>query len=182
VNNLDLKKNIQTIIHSNQNSDVHNLKFYKSNFKSKHTINNPTVKNALNSNEKLDWIKEINREISYIIDNKILLPVDTKNHQLPHEYDFIFTTTKLKRKFKPCGSVDKLKARTCARGDQLINTDNNNNPLQNYSPTITDSTFMLLLQLSIIYDWKKENIDTVSAFLHQKRPLTAKPTVYILIS
>jgi hypothetical protein len=33
----------------------------------------------------------------------------------------------------------------------------------------------MLLQLSIIYDWQCFNIDTISAFLHQKRPKSAIP-------
>jgi hypothetical protein len=76
----------------------------------------------------------------------------------------------LKLKFKANGDIDKYKARSCGRGDQLQQLLSH---VETFSPTISDETFLLLMQLSIIYEWVSFNIDTVSAFLHQIRPPSA---------
>ena len=142
-------------------------KCYKSNIKKlpiKET-STPTISKALKSINKDKWIEAIKTEITSILDHKILIPISY--NLLPLEFEYIDMTTKLKLKFKSSGEIDKFKARSCGRGDQLgeILTT-----LQTFSPTISDETFLLLMQLSIIYSWYSFNIDTISAFLHQQRP------------
>ena len=100
-----------------------------------------------------------------LLNDNILIPINYND--LPNEFEYIDLTTKLKLKFKANGEIDKFKARSCARGDQLQHTYSHT---EIFSPTISDETFLLLMQLSIIYSWEATNIDTVSAFLHQKRP------------
>ena len=128
----------------------------------------PSISKALQSENKEHWIKAINLEMQSLLNEKILIPINY--NELPYEFEYIDLTTKLKLKFKSNGQIDKFKARSCARGDQLQHTYS---PAEIFSPTISDDTFLLLMQLSIIYSWECTNIDTISAFLHQSRPPTA---------
>jgi hypothetical protein len=128
----------------------------------------PSISKALKSINKDKWIDAIKLEVSSLLDHQILLPIDY--HTLPYEFEYIDITTKLKLKFKANGDIDKYKARSCGRGDQLEQLLSH---VETFSPTISDETFLLLMQLSIIYEWVSFNIDTVSAFLHQIRPPSA---------
>jgi len=57
------------------------------------------------------------------------------NFSLPQtNHRFVRTVTKLKRKYKPSGEFDKLKGRTCVRGDLL-------------PPTHPDNNFLLLFRI-----------------------------------
>jgi len=95
-----------------------------------------------------------------MFDLEVFIPVDITTLEQPV---IITTTMKLKRKLKALdGSVDKVKARECARGDQykkrtyeIVNAS---------SPTVADSTLMLVYQIAIILDLIiRVTADTVSA-------------------
>ena len=77
-----------------------------------------------------------------------------------------------RRKRYPDGSVKKLKARLCVRGDlQIEGVDF----FDTYSPVVSWSTVRLLLILTVILDLKTKQIDYTLAFVHAK----SKPGVFI---
>ncbi len=77
-----------------------------------------------------------------------------------------------RRKRYPDGSVKKLKARLCVRGDlQIEGVDFSDT----YSPVVSWSTVRLLLILTVILDLKTKQIDYTLAFIHAK----SKPGVFI---
>ena len=74
-------------------------------------------------------------------------------------------TWAFKRKRYPDGSVKKLKARLCFRGDQQVEGVDFDDV---YSPVVAWSTVRLLLILSIMYDWKTVQVDYTLAFVQAK--------------
>jgi hypothetical protein len=77
-----------------------------------------------------------------------------------------------KRKRYPDGSVKKLKARFCVRGDlQKKHIDY----FYTYSPVVQWSTVRLLLILSIILQFETKQVDFTLAFVQAK----ADPGIYI---
>ena len=68
------------------------------------------------------------------------------------------------------GSVNKYKARCCARGDELEGKIS-----ETYSPTISALTFAVVHQLSIIDEMHTCTIDTVGAYLYEDYPDDATP-------
>ena len=68
-----------------------------------------------------------------------------------------------KRKRFPDGSVKKLKARLCVRGDQQ---EEGIDFFETYSPVVAWSTIRLLLVLSILLELKTKQVDYTLAFVH----------------
>ena len=68
-----------------------------------------------------------------------------------------------KRKRFPDGSVKKLKARLCVRGDQQ---EEGIDFFETYSPVVAWSTIRLLLVLSILLELKSKQVDYTLAFVH----------------
>ena len=133
----------------------------------------PTIGQALKSNEYETWKIAIQKEVNSILENKFLTALpDHFEFPKTNNYRFVRTTTKLKRKYKPNGDIDKLKARTCARGDLLPTSD----PTLTYSPTISFLMFMFFLQIAVINGMFRANFDTVSAFLRTSFEPTDIPT------
>ena len=64
----------------------------------------------------------------------------------------------LKKKMKTADIVDKLNARLCACGNELIAMDT-------YSPTVAALTHATLLQIAVHDGMYLQFIDTVSAYL-----------------
>jgi hypothetical protein len=70
-----------------------------------------------------------------------------------------------RRKRYPDGSVKKLKARLCVRGDQQ---EEGVDFFETYSPVVGWSTIRLLLVLSILLELETKQVDYTLAFLHAK--------------
>ena len=68
-----------------------------------------------------------------------------------------------KRKRFPDGTVKKLKARLCVRGDQQ---EEGIDFFETYSPVVAWSTIRLLLLLSILLELKTKQVDYTLAFVH----------------
>lgn len=132
--------------------------------KSKRSDDTPTVSKALKSPQREEWIKAIRKEKDQLIDGGTLQPVST----LADEYSYADTLAQLRIKRNATdGSIEKLKARICARGDQLEGVLD---PEATYSPTINILTFCTIFHLSIIRGMHRRTIDTVGAYLYQKYP------------
>lgn len=127
-----------------------------------------TVKKALGGGDAMKWIAAINKEIRFLIDGGTLVMEDTK--KAGGHYDLIHSTMQLKIKMNDDGSVNKYKARCCARGDELEGKIS-----ETYSPTIAALTFAVVHQLSIIDEMNTCTIDTVGAYLYEDYPEDATP-------
>ncbi len=79
---------------------------------------------------------------------------DVKTHVLPGTWAF-------KRKRYPDGSVRKLKARFCVRGDKQIEGIDY---FESYAPVVSWSTVRMLLVMSIVFDLKTRQVDYTNAF------------------
>jgi len=132
------------------------------------SADSPTVRQALNGQDRDKWIEAIGTEVTELLSNT-LTPVARED--MAQSYSLINTTTQLKAKRKSTdGTIEKFKARTCARGDQLkgvLGAD------QTYSPTIFLLTFSVIFHLAIILKMFRRTIDTVAAYLYQKYPTEA---------
>ena len=132
------------------------------------TIDTPTVRSALASPSRQDWIDSIKSEMNQLFMRKTLEPVDF----IPPGAKRIRSTMRLKAKRKNDNSqtLDKFKARLCARGDMLTDI-----VTETYSPTINSLTLALVHQLAVIDQMHMFSIDTVGAYLYQDYPTTAVP-------
>lgn len=74
------------------------------------------------------------------------------------------STWAFRRKRYPDGSVKKLKARLCVRGDQMVDL----NPFDTYSPVVAWSTIRLMLIMAVILDLKTTQVDYTNAFVQAK--------------
>jgi hypothetical protein len=119
--------------------------------------------------EKEAWIKETKREYDSLLHvNQALIPVTKEwldNNK--NNYDIIPTKTIFKKKLKGDGTFDKLKCRTALRGDILLRKylQQRIKPPKTYSPTISYLTFIVVLQIAIIYKLHRATLDVVSAYL-----------------
>jgi hypothetical protein len=86
------------------------------------------------------------------------------------DYKVIHSTMQLKIKLKDDGSVDRYKARLCARGDMLSGMI-----AETYSPTVSALAHSVAHQLAIIDGMHTCSVDVVGANLHQDYPSEATP-------
>ena len=127
-----------------------------------------TVKKALEGEDSEQWVAAIRKEIKMLIDGGTLIAEDIA--KADGHFDIIHSTMQLKVKMNDDGSVNKYKARCCARGDELEGTIS-----ETYSPTISALTFAVVHQLSIIDEMHTCTIDTVGAYLYEDYPDDATP-------
>ena len=76
-----------------------------------------TVRKALEGEYSTEWVKAIKKEIDLLIGGGTLVAEDTK--RAGGRYDLIHSTMQLKVKMNDDGTINKYKARCCARGDEL---------------------------------------------------------------
>ena len=127
-----------------------------------------TVKKALEGEDSMKWAEAIRKEINMLLDGGTLVAEETSSSG--GRYDLIHSTMQLKIKMNDDGSVNKFKARCCARGDELEGKIS-----ETYSPTISALTFALVHQLSVIDEMYTCTIDTVGAYLYEDYPEDATP-------
>ena len=138
-----------------------------------HDADTPTLKQALLSDDKEKWTEAIQLEMQTLITGNSLIP--TRTEDLPTFYKKIFTTLQLKRKTKPDGSHDKYKARCCARGDMLKDSN-----VDTFSPTINNLTHNCIYSIAILDNMYTGTIDTTGAYLYQDYPNDAT-AIYVTI-
>ena len=127
-----------------------------------------TVKKALEGEDSEKWTEAIRKEINMLLDGGTL--VAERTSLSGGRYDLIHSTMQLQVKMNDDGSVNKYKARCCARGDELEGKIS-----ETYSPTISALTFALVHQLSVIDEMHTCTIDTVGAYLYEDYPEDATP-------
>jgi hypothetical protein len=72
---------------------------------------------VLRSQDAAQWALTIQKEINIWLDGGILVAEETSGTGRP--YDLIHSTMQLKIEMNDDGTVNKFKARCCARGDEL---------------------------------------------------------------
>lgn len=141
------------------------------------TDDNPTVKTALKSEHREQWITAIRAEVlTSLIGGGTLQPISQSEIDTLPQYQRIFTTMQLKRKLRGSdGKLDKFKARCCARGDLLQGIIT-----ETYSPTVNQLTFNTVHQLAIMDNMVRRTVDVVGAYLYQDYPEDALPLIVTL--
>jgi len=121
---------------------------------------NPTLKEALNSDQRDKWIEAINAELHTIKKNGTYEVVSRSD--IKEGSEIIHSTLKLKVKRDPFGNVTKWKARLCARGD--MQTEDPDDDI--YSPTAATKSFNFLMNLAAMMKMKTAGCDITGAFLY----------------
>jgi len=104
---------------------------------------------------KDEWDQLLKKETWDIVDRK---------EALDKNANIIGSTWVYKRKRFPDGSIRKLKARMCARGDQQINVDF----FDTYAPVVSWSTVQTLLTISCVLGLETKQVDNTLAFCQAK--------------
>jgi hypothetical protein len=129
-----------------------------------------TSKRALRDPDKQQWLEAIRTEV---IDNLFgggtLVPeVPTGTYGL--DYTVIHSTMQLKIKLRDDMTIEKYKARLCARGDMLSGLID-----ETYSPTVSSLAHSVAHQLAILDNMHTCSVNVVAAYLYEDYPETAKP-------
>jgi hypothetical protein len=132
------------------------------------TADTPTVNTALKRDDAELWQEAIRKEVDMLMERRTLQPV--ARGEVPRGAKIVHSTMQLKLKRLADNTIDKRKARCCARGDQLAGDVE-----LTYSPTISALAYAVVHQLAIIDDMELCTIDTVGAYLYQDYPDDAEP-------
>ena len=132
-----------------------------------------TVGKALKTDQRSAWITAMQSEMDQLFAGGTLSA--TTREEIPANSTIIHSTMQLKEKLKADGTVDKLKARLCACGNELYGSNT-----ETYSPTISALAYATVHQISIIDKMESCTIDTVGAYLYQNYP-DSEPPLYIIL-
>lgn len=130
----------------------------------------PRWHEAMRSPDRDGFIEAMNLEMDQLLKMSTFIKVP-RQKAIDEGRPIIDSTWAFRRKRYPDGTVKKLKARLCVRGDQMTEL----NPFDTYSPVVAWSTIRLMLVLSIILDLKTVQVDYTNAFVQAK----AAPGTYI---
>jgi hypothetical protein len=127
-----------------------------------------TVSKALRSDHKAQWIDAILLEVQQLIDTGTLVPIEFSD--LAPGTSIIHSTMQLKEKLHQSGLPDKLKARLCGCGNELLGVI-----LDTFSPTVGALSYATVQQIAVIDKMASCSIDVVGAYLYQAYPDDAPP-------
>lgn len=130
----------------------------------------PRWHEAMRSPDRQGFLDAMDNEMEQLIKMNAFVKVP-RQKAIDEGKPIIDSTWAFRRKRYPDGSVKKLKARLCVRGDQMTDL----NPFDTYSPVVAWSTIRLLLVLSILLNLKTVQVDYTNAFVQAK----AEPGTYI---
>ncbi len=128
-------------------------------------LRNPkTVKEALSTPQRKEWLDAINKEMQSLIEKGVYRVED-----VPAGRKLIPTRLVLKIKLNADGSIDKYKARCVVAGyRQKAGLDYD--PMGTYSPMTESTTIRLLLSLANMLDLNADHLDIKTAFLNGVLP------------
>jgi hypothetical protein len=121
----------------------------------------PSVKLALASEMRDDWIAAIKIEVNNLLETGAIVRADYGDRSPTDQT--IFFTMRLKVKRYADGHRDKLKARGCAMGNLLSKMPD----FEKYSPTVSSIVAAAVLAIATFFRMKTCTVDTVSAYLMQ---------------
>ena len=121
---------------------------------------NPNLQQVMSSPEWKGWEEAMMKELNSLEEMKVyeVVPRSTVKGQ-----SILDTTWAFKRKRYPDGSIRKLKARLCARGDQQVE---NVDFFETYAPVVQWGTVRVLLVLSVTLGLISKQVDYTNAFVH----------------
>jgi Reverse transcriptase (RNA-dependent DNA polymerase) len=125
-----------------------------------------TVTQVMKSAEADDWVIAIKKEIDALL-GTTLVPEEIDKSQ---PFQSIHGTMQLKRKMQDATTLDKLKARLCACGNELAGLI-----AETYSPTVSSLAHSVLHQIAVTDGMETCLMDTVAAYLNQDYPQDAIP-------
>ena len=121
---------------------------------------NPTLHQAMSSPERHGWIEAMEKELNSLEQMSVFIEVDRSEAS---QYNILDSTWAFKRKRLPDGSVRKLKARLCVRGDQQIAEIDF---FETYAPVVQWGTVRMLLIIAIATGMVSKQVDYTNAFVH----------------
>lgn len=130
-----------------------------------------TSKSALRGLNNDAWIKAFKSETDMIFNGGTLIeeqPTGVRGN----DYHLIHSTMQLKIKLNDDGTINKYKARLCARGDMLAGITSSD---ETYSPTIGALSFATVHQIAILDNMHTCSVDVVGAYLYESYPDSAIP-------
>lgn len=117
-----------------------------------------TYREAINSNEKKEWIAAMNDEFDSLMKNGTWILVSSPINQHIIDNRWVF-----KKKENPDGSLDRFKARLVVRGfDQVFGIDYN----ETFSPVVKHTSIRTIFALAAIRNMKMKQFDVKTAFLY----------------
>jgi hypothetical protein len=122
----------------------------------------PTIKQALASEMRPDWITAIKAEVENLIATGTI--IQAKYSDMKRGDQLIYFTMRLKVKRYADGQVDRLKARGCAMGNMVAKMPD----FDKYSPTVAAIVAAAILALAAYFCLYSCTVDTVSAYLMQQ--------------
>ena len=131
----------------------------------------PTLKEAMEGPDREGFLEAMYLEMDQLegMEAWVVVP---RSKALKENRNIFATTWAFRRKRFPDGSVKKLKARLCARGDQQIGGVDY---FETYSPVVQWSTIRLMLVLSILLGLETMQVDYTLTFVQAP----ASPGTYI---
>ena len=120
---------------------------------------NPTWDQAMNGPDRDDYLEACKTELTTLVDGKDSWDVVDREHWM----NVLPLTWAFKCKQFPDGSVCKLKAQFCARGDKQIEGIDY---FDTFAPVVNWTTIRLMLVLSIILNLSTCQVDYTAAFVH----------------
>ena len=130
-----------------------------------------TSKSALKGNDCEKWKEALSAETNMIFNGGTLVE-ETPAGIRGVDYHIIHSTMQMKIKLKDDGTVQKYKARLCARGDMLAGKTPDE---ETYSPTIGALSFAAVHQIAILDSMHTCSVDVVGAYLYENYPDSATP-------
>jgi hypothetical protein len=129
-----------------------------------------TSKRALRDTDRQQWLDAIRKEVIENLFEGGTLVEEVPTGTYGIDYKVIHSTMQLKIKLRDDMTIEKYKARLCARGDMLSGLID-----ETYSPTISSLAHSVAHQLAILDDMHTCSVDVVAAYLYEDYPSTAKP-------
>ena len=145
-----------------ENDDAHEIRAFAAKI---------TSKSALKGANNNDWIKALKSETDMIFGGGTLIKENPTGVR-GKDYHLIHSTMQLKIKLNDDGTINKYKARLCARGDMLAGRIPSD---ETYSPTIGALPFATVHQIAILDNMHTCSVDVVGAYLYEDYPETSTP-------
>ena len=154
-------KRIKSLINNKEFNNISHINSNKNKISAKNTIQKIPKKfnEAINSNEKKEWLTAIKNELDNLYANKIM----TFTKRIPKNTNIISSKWVFTVKRDENNNITKYKARLVARGykqQKGIDYD------ITYSPTLNTDSIKLIIALAAKFKWNIQQLDIKAAYLN----------------